>query len=428
MEYKCALCSYNTNKKYNITRHHNTKHKNIPINKEIKEKNKKEIKPKIKEEIKDEYIYLLQEREFIRTNEPIYKIGKTKQECLKRICNYPNGTKLLIQILCNDCDKYERLLINKFKELFIHKQEIGNEYFKGNHYKMIETIYNLVWEFDIKNKKDNEIKNVNQCSKCNKILSSQQYLQKHLLICNGVLNPLECHYCHKIFSCYASKSKHLKICKDKLIENKDEYQCSKCNKILSSQQYLQKHLLICKGVSNTLECHYCHKIYASRTSKSNHLKICKDKHSKIENEIEIEIENKIKNENEIENEIENKIEKVIFDSENMQINFDTSHLNNDEIKCKLLTLNEDYIFEYYSNKLFENKNNKIIKKPSLRTIYSLVHVGNDKWIKYMDDMIYPIIISNISKLLLLNIDKKELTENNKKKYKYNINMLKLLFN
>lgn len=57
-----------------------------------------------------------------------------------------------------------------------------------------------------------------------------------------------------------------------------------------------------------------------------------------------------------------------------------------------------------------------------------MHVGNDKWIKYMDDMIYPIIISNISKLLLLNIDKKELTENNKKKYKYNINMLKLLFN
>ena len=43
-----------------------------------------------------------------------------------------------------------------------------------------------------------------------------------------------------------------------------------------------------------------------------------------------------------------------------------------------------------------------------------MHVGNDKWIKYMDDMIYPIIISNISKLLLLNIDKKELTENNKK--------------
>jgi len=30
-----------------------------------------------------EYIYLLQTREFIKTNENIYKIGKTKQENLK---------------------------------------------------------------------------------------------------------------------------------------------------------------------------------------------------------------------------------------------------------------------------------------------------------------------------------------------------------
>jgi len=31
------------------------------------------------------YIYLLQEREFIKTKENIYKLGKTKQENLKRI-------------------------------------------------------------------------------------------------------------------------------------------------------------------------------------------------------------------------------------------------------------------------------------------------------------------------------------------------------
>jgi hypothetical protein len=72
----------------------------------------------------------------------------------------------------------------------------------------------------------------------------------------------------------------------------------------------------------------------------------------------------------------------------MQINFDTIHLNDDEIK--------------------------IIKKLSLRTNYSLVNVK-------MDD---------ISKLLLSNIDKKEYLENMKEnnKKKYNINMLKLLFN
>jgi uncharacterized protein with PIN domain len=45
----------------------------------------------------------------------------------------------------------------------------------------------------------------NKCIKCNKILSSKQNLKKHLLICNGVSNPLECHLCHKIY--YDSSSK-----------------------------------------------------------------------------------------------------------------------------------------------------------------------------------------------------------------------------
>lgn len=52
-----------------------------------------------------EYIYLLQEREFIRLNEPIYKIGKTK-------------TRLLLQIIYNDCDNSEKELIQLFKNKY----------------------------------------------------------------------------------------------------------------------------------------------------------------------------------------------------------------------------------------------------------------------------------------------------------------------
>jgi hypothetical protein len=58
-----------------------------------------------------EYIYLLQEREFIKTKENIYKLGKTEQENLKRIQNYPNGTKLIIQLECENCDINEKKLI-----------------------------------------------------------------------------------------------------------------------------------------------------------------------------------------------------------------------------------------------------------------------------------------------------------------------------
>ena len=58
-----------------------------------------------------DYIYLLQERAFIKTKENIYKLGKTKQENLKRIQNYPNGTILNIQLECENCDINEKNLI-----------------------------------------------------------------------------------------------------------------------------------------------------------------------------------------------------------------------------------------------------------------------------------------------------------------------------
>ena len=66
-----------------------------------------------------------------------------------------------------------------------------------------------------------------------------------------------------------------------IIENK----CYKCNKILSSKQNLNKHLLICKSVSNPLECHLCHKIYFDSSSKSRHLKKCKGVLTELGNNI-----------------------------------------------------------------------------------------------------------------------------------------------
>lgn len=94
--------------------------------------------------IMPEYIYLLQEREFIKTLENIYKIGKSKQENLKRIQNYPNGTELIIQSECDDCDIVEKELIKIFKEKFIQRTDIGTEYFKGDKYKMRKIISDYI--------------------------------------------------------------------------------------------------------------------------------------------------------------------------------------------------------------------------------------------------------------------------------------------
>jgi len=144
--FNCEFCEYKTKKNYNFNRHQITVHPINVIKEEIKEEEIKEeveeeikeeeIKEEVEEEIKEEeeinknkeFIYLLQEREFIKTKEPIYKIGKTKQEKLKRIKSYPNGSELLLYTVCNNCDEIEKIIINKFKSHFIHKKEFGNEY------------------------------------------------------------------------------------------------------------------------------------------------------------------------------------------------------------------------------------------------------------------------------------------------------------
>ncbi len=88
-----------------------------------------------------EYIYLLQEREFIKTNENIYKIGMTKKENLGRFNQYPKGSILLFQMICNDCKNSETQLISIFKDKYIQRKDIGTEYFEGNYRNMIDTIY-----------------------------------------------------------------------------------------------------------------------------------------------------------------------------------------------------------------------------------------------------------------------------------------------
>ena len=87
------------------------------------------------------YVYLLQEREFIKTKENIYKVGMTKKENHKRFNQYPKGSILLFQLICNDCKNIEKLVIKKFKETFKQRKDIGNEYFEGDYKNMIDVVY-----------------------------------------------------------------------------------------------------------------------------------------------------------------------------------------------------------------------------------------------------------------------------------------------
>lgn len=198
--------------------------------------------------------------------------------------------------------------------------------------------------------------------------------------------------------------------------------CNKCNKILSSKQYLNKHILICKGVSNPLECHLCHKIFANSGSKSTHLKMCKVKLSLINNnqkpEIPINsiINNVTNNTNNITNNIINNIDNsintsnitniIIFNPNNPNgKSFKTDHINLEFIS-KLLKIKEEDALSLYTKKILDNPENRCIKKTNLRSTFSEIHIGNNKWNSYYDSDIYPKFICEISNCLCeLLVDK-----------------------
>ena len=63
-------------------------------------------------------IYLIKLREHVKSNENIYKIGKTKQPDVKRYNGYPKGSILLYHVICNDCNNCEKEIIKLFTVSF----------------------------------------------------------------------------------------------------------------------------------------------------------------------------------------------------------------------------------------------------------------------------------------------------------------------
>lgn len=90
------------------------------------------------------YIYLIQEREFFVSNQNVYKIGKTKQDNMKRLKDYPKGSNLILYIKCKDCDKIEIQLINDFIKKYKHRRDIGNEYFECDVNQITYDIFNCI--------------------------------------------------------------------------------------------------------------------------------------------------------------------------------------------------------------------------------------------------------------------------------------------
>lgn len=80
----------------------------------------------------EEFIYLIQLREFIKTDESVYKIGRTKQSYEKRIKSYPKGSRLLLYHPVDDCVATETKIKQYLCKTFIQRRDLGLEYFEGD--------------------------------------------------------------------------------------------------------------------------------------------------------------------------------------------------------------------------------------------------------------------------------------------------------
>lgn len=80
---------------------------------------------------KQGYNYIVHTRESQRTNENVFKIGRTK--CIeKRLKQYPKGTKLVHLRNSKDDICSETILKRKFLTHFKQRSEYGSEYFEGD--------------------------------------------------------------------------------------------------------------------------------------------------------------------------------------------------------------------------------------------------------------------------------------------------------
>lgn len=91
-----------------------------------------------------EYVYLLQEREFIRLEEATYKIGRTKDPD-RRHKAYPKDSELLMLCQVPDCQSAEKQIKEAFSEKFTQRREYGVEYFNGNVELMMSLMSSIVY-------------------------------------------------------------------------------------------------------------------------------------------------------------------------------------------------------------------------------------------------------------------------------------------
>ena len=107
--------------------------------------------------------YIIQEREFIKSGEEIYKIGKTTQEGTKRLTQYSKGSKIILLMEVENCHEFENQVKDIFNKKYQRRKDLGNEYYEGDKDEMVKDYFELkksIINVKIPNLKKNPQKNI----------------------------------------------------------------------------------------------------------------------------------------------------------------------------------------------------------------------------------------------------------------------------
>lgn len=92
----------------------------------------------------EHYIYCLIEREFIKTGETIYKVGKSNH-IFKRMTSYPKGSRVLSIFRVNNCHQVEKDLLTALdtNPKIQRAPNIGREYYNCNLSDLLEVFTDI---------------------------------------------------------------------------------------------------------------------------------------------------------------------------------------------------------------------------------------------------------------------------------------------
>lgn len=89
------------------------------------------------------YIYIIYTREFLKHQEPVYKIGRS-DNVLCRMRQYPRGSKLIFAQYVHDDCLLEKHVLNHLTGHFKARTDIGSEYFEGDVQQLIAHVQTIL--------------------------------------------------------------------------------------------------------------------------------------------------------------------------------------------------------------------------------------------------------------------------------------------